>query len=100
HLHVRRLDERSRCLPRERSRERPGPARRLEILGGVAAQRTLADQVPVEAPQRGDTPGDARGPEAAGAEALEVLDDVVGGDPAERAGVSARGAGERGDVAG
>src|SRR5262249_40248537 len=92
--HVRRLDERSRRLSRERSRERPGPARRFEILGGISAQRALTDQVLVEAAQRGDTSCDARGSEAAGAEALEILDDVVGADPAERATVIAQEPGE------
>src|SRR4030095_3513699 len=48
---------------------------------------------------RGDTPRDARGPEAAGAEALEVLDDVVGADPAERAAVVGQGARESGEIA-
>src|SRR5262249_37774160 len=84
---------------RERSRERPGPARRLEILGGVAAQRALADQMLVEAAQRRDTSRDTRGPEAAGAEALEIFDDVVGADPAERATVIGQEAGEIGEIA-
>src|SRR5262249_32214239 len=95
---VRRFDERCRRLSRESSRERPGPARRLEILGGISAQGALTDQVLVEAAQRGDTSRDARGPEAAGAEALEVLDDVVGADPAERATVIAQEPGEIGEI--
>src|SRR5262249_28041153 len=97
--HVGRLDERGRHLSRERSRERPGSPRRLEILGGVAAQRALADQGFVEAAEGGDTPRDARGPEAAGAEALEVLDDVVGTNSAEWATLIAQESGEISEVA-
>src|SRR4029453_7213361 len=93
------LDERGRRLPRERSRQRPRPARRLEMLGRGAGQRALAGQVLVEAPERRDAPRHARGPEAAGSEALEVLDDVVGADPTESAALVAQETGEIGEIA-
>src|SRR5206468_9643001 len=96
---VRRLDERGGRLPRERSRQRTRPARRLEMLGGVAAQRALANQVLVETAQRGDATRHAGGPEAARSEAFEVLDDVVGADPAEGAAMVVQEAGEIGEIA-
>src|SRR5512138_2012024 len=68
------------------------------MLGGIAAQRPLADQVLVETAQRGHAPRDARGPQPAGAQALEVLEDIVGADPAERTAMIAQETGEIGEI--
>src|SRR5512138_2412602 len=68
------------------------------MLGGIAAQRPLADQVLVETAQRGHAPRDARGPQPAGAQALEVLEDIVGAHPAERAAMIAQETGEIGEI--
>src|SRR2546428_8896828 len=50
--HVRRFDERGGRLPRKRPRQRPGPARRFEMLGGIAPELAPADQALVDATER------------------------------------------------
>jgi hypothetical protein len=69
------------------------------VLGGIAPEDALTDQVLVEAAKRRDTTGDARGPEAADPQALEVLDDVVGPDPTETLAVIAQELEEIGEIA-
>jgi hypothetical protein len=48
------------------------------MLGRIAPQRAFANQMLVEAPERGDASRDAGRAQAAGPEALEISDDVVG----------------------
>src|SRR5262249_12533360 len=69
------------------------------MFGGVAGELALAHQMPVETAQRRDPARDARRPEAAGSQALEVADDVVGSGTVERAMVVVEELGEVGEVA-
>src|SRR5262245_57894501 len=69
------------------------------MLGGVARELALAHQMPVETAQRRDSPRNARRPEAAGFEPLEIADDVVGSGTAQSAVVVVEELGEVGEVA-
>src|SRR5439155_24478734 len=80
-----RLDERRRVLPRERARERGRPARDFQMLGGIAPELALADQVPEQSPERRDTSRHAGGAKAARAQTLKVSDEIVRAGPMDRA---------------
>ena len=96
---VRRLDERRDDLARQRPRKRPRAPRCFEMLGGIASQRALANQMPVETAERRDTSRDARRAQAAGAQTLQVSDDVVGPGAAQTAVVIVEELGEVGEIA-
>src|SRR5437870_3741035 len=98
-IEIGRLDERRDDLAGERAWKRARPPRRLEILGGIAAQLALANEMLVEAAERGDAPRDAGRAQPARSQPREIPDDVVGAGAAETTMLSVQELREVGEIA-
>ena len=96
---IRSLDEGRNVLDRQGARQPPRRARALDLLGGIAPHRALAEQVPVESAERREPPGHTAGTQAAAAQREQIVAHVARGERVQRVARALEVAAEVGEIA-